>query len=104
MRTPKFNVGDMIRIKSYETMLEQYESYGDGSILENDVYFVKEMSYLCGIEAEVLDIDCDDKYICYEIDHRIQRGWMIEEYMVELAPAEDVLGDISHDDFMNIIF
>lgn len=43
----KYNVGDMVQVKTYEQMANEYDVYTDGDI-KTKITFVKSMRVYCG--------------------------------------------------------
>lgn len=54
-------IGDRVRIKSWEKMVEEFGIDGDGDIYieKDDAFFTEECKYVCGKELVIEDIDTD---------------------------------------------
>jgi hypothetical protein len=103
MTTPKFQVGDRVRIRDWVELYSEYYSPHHRCIVDKDVCFVEEMKYMCGLESEILDVKDIGYRVIYIIDEKIQQGWTITEYMLELVEEDTDLNDINPDDFMSLI-
>lgn len=81
----KIQVGDKVRIKTYEQLIEEYpqnvDSDGDIENIDGDTFIKSGMSELAGLEFVVEECYEDDDYksVGYV------GGWNITEGMVELV-------------------
>ena len=78
---PLPEIGDQIKIRSWEDMEEQFGLDGCGNIDRGDkiIPFIKDMKYLCGKTYVIGEGEIrSDHYIRYHVDN-----WYIEPYMIE---------------------
>ena len=89
----KFNVGDRVRILSWEEMENLYGIEDDGDIyIPNDEnYFCRAMKEdgLCGLEGNVIEVYAGDDTATYVLDSYTANGWTITEGMLELVPKQE---------------
>lgn len=86
----EIKMGDIVKIRTWESMAKEYDLDEDGDILVNpDTAFVSEMKPLCGLTAEVVNIiyDEDGKVIQLrfpeEEESELDTRWWFTEEMFE---------------------
>ena len=87
----EIKIGDIVKIRTWESMEKEYGLDEDGDILVNpDTAFVVEMRPLCGLTAEVVNItrDEDGKVIQLRFSEKEEsehdtRWWFTEEMFEE---------------------
>lgn len=102
----RFQVGDIVKVKSWEEMVSQYKVDTDGDIFHGDIWFVKDMRYLCGLTFEVAGITECGGY--FEIEtYESTDGFTIADWMVELAlhrqNMDQFIDQIHTDDFLDLV-
>lgn len=109
-----FNVGDKLRVRSWDDMATRYGYYGSNNCLNIDeILFLQEMKYLCGGEFTVKGFEkcgAKDQLRYYseegiELDGSGYKCWIITEGMLEYAPdyIDEDIADVSEDCFMEIL-
>lgn len=102
-----YNVGDKLRVKSWEDMVLQYR---DGDMTTNHIvspgwpmsggWFYKDtMGYLCGEDFTVKSITPSGRYLSEE---GVEGLWFIAEYMLE-PRTEQELEPCSEDELISLL-
>lgn len=104
----KFNVGDHVRILSWDEMKDLYETDENGDIYipHDHNYFTRDMrdDRLCNIEANVTAVfdDGEDSFT-YHLDTE-DFGWTITEGMLELVSEQEPdIQEFQTDSFLNFV-
>lgn len=87
----EFNVGDLVRIRQWDDMVDQYGGTDSGRWIKTHVYnFINDMRNLCGKEFVITSI----KHQVYDVYEVLGCGthWHITNEMIELV-EEDVSYD-----------
>lgn len=88
----EFSVGDVLRVRNWEDMLEEYETVrgGDSIVCPDNVWFVSTMKYLCGQEFEVKEIHYRfDEVTSYSSVDGLEGNYIITKYMLEYPNASE---------------
>ena len=96
----KFNVGDMVRVRDWEDMVEEYglDSRNGENIMIPDCIFVSKMKEYCGGVFEVADVYYifgEDRYQLSNCD-----DWAFNDSMLRLVKRAETLGPVQ----ANILF
>lgn len=79
-----FKVGDRVRIRSWESMFNDYCIDWEGDIPTPCKYFVHQMKNLCGIEATIKEIVNEDVILCNFNKYQDEAlRWSYSIYMIE---------------------
>ena len=93
----KFQVGDVLRIRQWEDMAEEFgEDYG-GILCKGS--FIESMRHLCGQKFTVSNIYPSDDIDAYESHERIEDGWFISEDMLEVFIEDVEPEDVDNNEF-----
>ena len=76
-------IGDRVRIKSWEQMVKEYGLDDDGNAKTEPYCFAKGMKSLCGKEADILNVWADGRILANCSDSSEYLGWAFAEQMVE---------------------
>lgn len=80
----KFEVGDVLRVRSWEDMEQEFGLHNSTSI-SCEFYFTPRMKYMCGKEFIVREIIND----AYRSDSGIEGGYHISSDMLEPASEQE---------------
>lgn len=80
----KFEVGDVLRVRSWEDM-EQKFGLNNSTSISCEFYFTSGMKYMCGKEFVVREIVNDEYYS----ESRIEGGYHISSDMLEPASEQE---------------
>lgn len=83
MASSKYQVGDKLRIRQWDDMLDEYGLISDSTSINVPLHFSSEMRYLCGAVFTVKSITPYDTYIRYFSYEDTESGWSISEEMLE---------------------
>ena len=80
---PKFKVGELVRIRQWDDMVEEFGADGYGSVACN-YRFLDAMKPLCGKQAEIVSLDKDGRvglkfFNCEDLN----TGWAFHTDMIE---------------------
>lgn len=93
----EFKVGDVVRIRQWDDMLNEYGKDSDGDIVcSHNTIFCSSMKYLCG---KIFIIEGFDDEQIYGLDEADKDGWKIIPEMLEPAVLDDTP---LNDDISNI--
>ena len=81
----KFQVGDTVRIRDWDDMVDEFGGGGNGSIYCNGTFTVK-MRYLCGLEFQISSLE---KVRHFAFTNR-------DGYIVHLEPKEKLKMPVNH--------
>ena len=104
----RFNIGDHVRILSWDEMVDLYGTDEDGEIYipHDHNYFTKNMRAdgLCGLEANVTAVSDDgEESFIYHIDAG-DFVWTITEGMLELVPEQEPdIQEFQTDSFLDFV-
>lgn len=106
MKISDIKVGDYVRFRQWDDMADEYDSYvdSDGDIFfeDSEVYFLRDMSHLCGEELEVVDIHDGDIVSLEGFANESDREWTIMACMLEPAETPPQV-EVSTDDLFGIL-
>ena len=90
---PQFHVGDRVRVKTREEMLEGKEDLGCSIYFNKSLCWVNQMNYMCGSELTIKKVEqYKDEYVYRteeELEDRDDRHWYLTDNM--LRPVDLVL-------------
>lgn len=90
----RFAVGDLVRVKSYDDMVNEFGVDRHGNIV-CEFTFTTEMKYLCGKEFSITEID---PHMCI---HGLDERWDISADMIELVYDRWYDDDLAPDDLLD---
>ena len=83
MAKSKYKVGDVLRIRQWKDMLDEYGLISGSTSINVPFHFPREMRYLCGAVFTVKSITPLDTCIRYYSYEDTENGWSISEEMLE---------------------
>ena len=102
----EFSIGDVVIIRDYNDMVEEYGADSDGDIFCDGTYFLDEMKYLCGNAFTISDIDGDQVYFedidGFDVDEESLDGYAITKLMLRLA-SDISIDPVSEDELKNVL-
>ena len=90
----EFKIGDILKIREWDDMAEEYGINRHGNIA-CDLVFIRGMKYMCGEIFTLRKIDAGGRYHSQE---GIEKGYSISKDMLEYAHISDVSLDIDPGD------
>lgn len=104
----KFNVGDVLQIKEWDEMEEEYGTDYDGEIHEGGDCFTHQMKPLCGMTFTVKSSDeITGRFSSYEgIEHAKSAGgsWNIYGWMLKYKQEDVAFAAASDDEIYSFLF
>lgn len=103
------HIGDVLRIRSWEDLITEFEVEEDEDILYDDVWFLTDMRGLCGRIFTVSNIEGDDEcgydYQSFQgVEHLDEdTTWSIRAWMLEPCD-DDVEWEVADDNEIALLF